>query len=400
MALRKKLSPAIVEGAKPEASPYRIWDVDVPSLFLRVQPSGVKSWNVQWSRTASAALGKWPGMTVSAARDRARKSMIEATEHGAPLAVTERNKPKSHTLRSFIADEYRPWATANQKWGEGAADRLAGTFAEFADKPLSDINAWVIEKWRSKRIKSGVSANTCNRDLATLKSALNRAKAWGILSENPLAAVRQAKVDSSRIRYLSDAENGRLRATLADRDSETRAARARANQWRAERGKETMPTIGGDEYGDHLTPAILISLNTGLRRGELTALTWADVNLEARMLTVRAAAAKSGKSRHVPLNNEALMVLTQWQQQQPTGRLFPVRSFKTAWGKLMATAKIDGFRWHDMRHDFASRLVMAGVDLNTVRELMGHADLKMTLRYAHLAPAHLAEAVARLGAVR
>ena len=220
------------------------------------------------------------------------------------------------------------------------------------------------------------------------------------MSENPLAAVKQSKVDSSRIRYLSDAENGRLRATLADRDNEARAARARANQWRADRGKETMPFIGQEDYSDHLTPAILISLNTGLRRGELTALTWADVNLEARMLTVRAAAAKSGKSRHVPLNNEAMAVLQQWQQQQPTGRLFPVRSFKTAWGALMTTAKIDNFRWHDMRHDFASKLVMAGVDLNTVRELMGHADLKMTLRYAHLAPAHLADAVAKLEAAR
>ena len=161
-----------------------------------------------------------------------------------------------------------------------------------------------------------------------------------------------------------------------------------------------MPTIGASEYGDHLTPAILISLNTGLRRGELTALTWEDVNLDARMLTVRAAAAKSGRSRHVPLNNEALAILVQWRRQQPTGRLFPVRSFKTAWGALMTAAQIENFRWHDMRHDFASKLVMAGVDLNTVRELMGHADLKMTLRYAHLAPAHLAEAVAKLEAAR
>lgn len=265
---------------------------------------------------------------------------------------------------------------------------------------MNEINAWVIEKWRSKRIKSGVSANTCNRDLATLKSSLNRAVAWGILSENPLAAVKQSKVDSSRIRYLSDAENDRLRATLAARDNEARAARARANQWRADRDRETLPFIGADEFSDHLTPAVLLSLNTGLRRGELTGLTWADVNLNGRMLTVRAAAAKSGKSRHIPLNNEAMMVLEQWQRQQPAGRLFPVRSFKTAWGALMAAAEIDGFRWHDMRHDFASKLVMAGVDLNTVRELMGHADLKMTLRYAHLAPAHLAEAVAKLGAAR
>jgi site-specific recombinase XerD len=104
------------------------------------------------------------------------------------------------------------------------------------------------------------------------------------------------------------------------------------------------------------------------------------------------------------LNGEALSVLNGWQKQTDgeAGLCFPGKKGKpmhdvnTAWENLMEAAKIESFRWHDMRHHFASWLVMAGVDLNTVRELLGHADLKMTLRYAHLAPGHKAAAVEKL----
>ena len=117
-----------------------------------------------------------------------------------------------------------------------------------------------------------------------------------------------------------------------------------------------------------------------------------------------AAHAKSGKTRYVPLNDEAVRILKTWRTSDvtPTGYVFPgaggerLIDVKTAWKPLLRVAGVTGFRFHDLRHTFASRLVMAGVDLNTVRELLGHADLKMTLRYAHLAPEHKAAAVAKL----
>ena len=148
---------------------------------------------------------------------------------------------------------------------------------------------------------------------------------------------------------------------------------------------------------------ILLFLHTGLRRGEVFNLTWADVDLGRANLTVRGTGAKSQQTRHVPLNTEALAVLKGWRDQTKSDDLiFPGKNgerfnnIRRSWAGVLDAAKISGFRLHDLRHTFASRLVMAGVDLNTVRELLGHSDYAMTLRYAHLAPEHKAAAVARL----
>jgi integrase len=137
-------------------------------------------------------------------------------------------------------------------------------------------------------------------------------------------------------------------------------------------------------------------MNTGIRRGELLALEWSAADLVNNMLTIEGSNAKSKQTRHVPLNTEALDVLRRWKKQSRDKRMFAFTGFKTAWSALLKQASIKGFRWHDMRHDFASRLASKGVPLNTIRELLGHQSLAMTIRYAHLQPDQKIEAVARL----
>ena len=195
-----------------------------------------------------------------------------------------------------------------------------------------------------------------------------------------------------------------LRTALIDRDERIKVERHKANEWRRIRSYGGLPDLRAVPFADHLRPMVLLSMNTGLRRGELFQLTWRCVDFDNAQLAVIGKTAKRLKTRYVPLNKEALGVLRGWQSQRPDSNslVFPGKDGKSfnntkkAWAGLLQQAQITASRWHDLRHHFASKLVMAAVDLNTVRELLGHSDIKITLRYAHLAPEHKAAAVARL----
>lgn len=235
---------------------------------------------------------------------------------------------------------------------------------------------------------------------------LSRAVEWGILDKHPLAGLKPLKADKTgRVRFLTAEEEGALRQALETREEGLRAARARFNAWREERGMRPLPEREG-EYLDHLRPLVILALNTGLRRGELLGLTWGMVNLAGKMLTVSAATAKSGHTRRVPLNSEALEVLTAWQARlgRPPADAYVfaghdgerMKRIDTSWESLMKAAKLKNFRLHDCRHHFASKLVQAGVDLYTVKELLGHSEIAMTERYSHLAPDNLRAAVEKV----
>jgi integrase len=389
------------------AGPAEIYDTKLPGLYVRVYPSGRAAFMLNYARGKKITIGRADALSPAGARDVAR-GIIGDVAHGRDPQAAKRTRRGGDTLRAFLTTKYQPWVTTHRKSGKAAVKRLLTVFpASILDRPLTEISAFAVEAWRTARRTAGRADATVNRDLDELRSALSRAVAWGLLTQHPLRTVKDARLDPiGKLRYLNAEEEQRLRETLTARDEDRRAARERFNVWRAARDLPLRPPY--PVYTDHLHPLILLALHTGLRRGELLALRWADVDLVHARLTVRGSTAKSGRTRYLPLNQEAAQVLRDWRAglspeargggavafAGPDGE--PMFSLKTSWLKVAKAAKLTDVRFHDLRHTFASKLVQAGVDLNVVRQLLGHADIKMTLRYAHLAPENLSAAVAML----
>ncbi|MCC6491345.1 MAG: site-specific integrase [Candidatus Hydrogenedentes bacterium] len=410
---KRRIGKVLLAQLKPKDKAYEVADAELPGFILRVQPSGVMTYYARFRRKEDGTRGRvqiGPTilMTPTQARDKALAILGEAARGGDPSAKKKKQEQKAHTLKTFLDEVYGPFVEGNKKTGLTRVAVIKSAFPTLLDAPLTKITALSIEKWRSERMGKTPKPKpaTVNRPISALKAALNRAVEWKLLPENPLHTVRALKEDArSKVRYLEAAEYKRLMDALDAREVELRRGRKSANKGRRLRGYEELPDLTTVTYADYLKPMVILSLNTGLRRGELFNLTWQDVDLGRRMLTVRGEGAKTSTTRHVPLNSTALDVLKAWQKQtsaeglvfksdQSTSGRFD--NVNTAWQAVRHTAKLDDFRWHDMRHDFASKLVMAGVDLNTVRELLGHSDIQMTLRYAHLAPHVKADAVERI----
>ena len=383
--------------ARAGSRPFEIGDRDLRGFILRIQPSGARSYVVQIGRGRRVTIGPVGHLTPTEARERAEKVLGNLAHGLPPLAGLDPDERLS--LKEFIETKYKPWLEVNRpRTSAYTLGRLKRCFHHWYAWKLSEITTETVEDWKVDRFAEGCTPSTVLRDIATLSAVLTRAVKMGKLDDNPVRRVDKPKIDRRpQVRYLDSDEETRLRVALIRRDQRAKKMRKSANLWRRERHKEALPPL--TYFADHLTPAVLVSLNTGLRRGELLALTWTDVKMHERILTVRSHSSKTGDTRHVPLNDEALETLRRWCEQNPDPeRVFPITtSFKSAWAALLEEAKITiRFRWHDLRHHFASRLVQEGVPLNTVRELLGHGSMAMTLRYAHLAPDQRREAVDKL----
>ncbi len=401
----------------PEAKPYEAVDIQLPGFLLRIQPTGRRTYYFSYKsntgKRVRLKLGRHGDVTLTQAREMAKATAGDIATGKDPQAEKQIKRDnairnQAMTLRVFIEEHYEPWVLKHNKRGSSNIYVLNRYFDHLMSKPIALITAAEIEKWqvgelaRTNKQGNPVKPATVNRNLTCLRAVFSRAIATKHIDTNPLAEVKNLRQeDDEMIRYLSKVEEGSLYKALRLRHCGLAEARASANDWRADRGYELYPEFKDGEFVDHIEPMVLLAINTGLRKGEIFCLKWHDVNFDQKVITVRAANAKSRKVRHVNLNKRAMEVLTSWSKQQSpcSGWVFKNRNenrfvdIKTAWQSVLASAGITDFRFHDLRHHFASRLVMLGVPLNTIRELLGHSDLGTTLRYAHLAQDHKAGAV-------
>lgn len=261
-----------------------------------------------------------------------------------------------------FAKEYLQWSKANKKPSTYNRDLslMRQLNKEFEMKAIQEITTWQIEKYKAKR-KDEIKPASVNREIALLKHMYSKAIEWGKAKENPAKKVKLLKGEIKRVRFLMPDEIQRLLSNCAD----------------------------------HLKPIVTVALHTGMRKGELLNLQWDQVNFDQGIISILNT--KNHERRDIPMNETIKTTLKEIERKGPYvfcngdgGNFLNVRrSFETALRK----SSIEDFRFHDLRHTFASNLVMEGVDIMTVKELMGHKDLTMTLRYAHLAPNHKTKAV-------
>jgi integrase len=234
---------------------------------------------------------------------------------------------------------------------------LLNTFRNYTLKQITPGN---IEDYKVKRLDEGLSPASINRELACLKRMYNLAIKWKEATVNPVKDVDFLEGPPGRTRYLSEDEAQRLIES--------------ANKY--------------------LRPIIITALNTGMRLEEVLSLTWRQIYVECVFDPyIEIENTKNNKKRHIPLNDDMLAMLETLERKQD-GFVFhglrgkPVKHIKDPWHEALKKAGITDFRFHDLRHTFASHFIMKGGDIMTLKNILGHSSLKMVERYTHLASSH------------
>jgi integrase len=282
---------------------------------------------------------------------------------------------KKETRISFneLADKYVA-IHRDQKCFKGFKDYMIRELREeFGERKLSQIGYMDLELWVQDRkntpTRSGKprAAASVNAEVAVFGHMMSKATEWGLLENSPFKKGKRLmlKVDNERIRFLEE---------------------------------EQIETLL-QECPSHLRPIVEVALLTGMRRGELLGLKWDQIRNGS--IYLEGGMCKSGKGREIAINDQldevfrdlrrANQLKSEYVFCDTQGKRF--YEVKRSFTGACRRAGIEDFRFHDLRHTFASRLVMRGASIKVVQELLGHADLTMTMRYSHLSQEHKKKAV-------
>jgi integrase len=310
--------------------------------------------------------------------------------------VSETLKPKiQDPLFSSVLEQWLAWskATRDQNTWHTDTHNAKPLRAFFGQKRLSEISPFLVDKYRierrqscecpnvgrskvktcpicSKRVKS-LSDATINHELVILKSLFKKASEWRMTQHDPTELVKLAKLSNARVRYLTEAEAGRLLSAC------------------------------NEDFRD----VVLTAMHTGLRSNEIKTLRWSSVDMVRRSVTVLASNAKNKDLKCVPMSDdlyEMFQRLKSERNRKPEDVVFisrygkPWKSWRTAFENARERAALTDFRFHDLRHCFASWLAMNGTTKKGMMELLGHRDPKMTDRYTHLSDDYRRQAVQSL----
>ena len=365
---RMKLTDAAIDRLRPREREYAVWDSRIAGLGVRVRPTGGRSWVLlldAGGRTKRVSLGPVSTKTVAEARREA------LGRHAGPQPETAAG-PAVPLFRDFVAG---PWKEAHFDRYKPSGRKTASGFLKrqllpaFGAKPLDRITPARVRQWFDRY--SRTAPGGANRAFDILRQIMNFAVACGHVGTSPTAGIERNR-RPALTRFLSREETARLHEVL---DAQTRS---------------------GDRQQADIVRLLLL---TGCRKSEIVGLAWSEVR--DGMLAL--ADSKTGP-RTVPLGSGARAILDRQPRTdspfvfpsphdpaRPRGPNLPL------WYRVRKEAGIEDCRLHDLRHTMASHAVMNGVPVPVVSRLLGHANVQMTLRYAHLADRDIEAAAERVG---
>jgi len=342
-------------GGMAKAKSKTRYNFGYGAIYQRKTKKGKTRWYLDYRDSNGKRIQKVAihAITMEEAHEALKNAILQ--EHYRQCGT--RKKEKRVTFTEFADMYIENYARANKKsWQDDLYRIEANMKPFFGGIILQEVDPLLIEKYRALRLKKGVTKSTVNREITIMKKMFNLAIDWNYVDNNPVLKIKLfSEKDTQKERILSEEEEARLLR----------------------------------ECPENIRTLVITALDTGMRRGEIFNLKWKHIDFSEKIIRVEHT--KSGRNREIPIGDRLYQLLVELLQLKgnteyvfpnpDTGR--PFKDIKKSFKFSCKRAGISDLRFHDLRHTFASRLVKAGVDLITVRDLLGHFSVRVTQRYTH-----------------